>query len=67
MARLCRRCIPGPSSICQPYECIHAECLGGDIDQLSNKRCVIGCFPWRLVGGESCISRIVAFTGFEDA
>ena len=52
---------------CQPYECIHAECLGGDIDQLSNKRCVIGCFPWRLVGGESCISRIVAFTGFEDA
>ncbi len=52
---------------CQPYECIHAECLGGDIDKLSNKRCVIGCFPWRLVGGESCISRIVAFTGFEDA
>jgi arylformamidase len=40
---------------------IHAECLGGDIDLLLNRRCVIGCFPWRLVDGESCISRIVAF------
>ena len=40
---------------------IHAECLGGDIDLLLNQRAVIGCFPWRLVDGESCISRIVAF------
>jgi kynurenine formamidase len=40
---------------------IHAECLGGDIDLLLNQRCTIGCFPWRLVDGESCISRIVAF------
>lgn len=40
---------------------IHAECLGGDIDLLLNRRAVIGCFPWRLVDGESCISRIVAF------
>jgi kynurenine formamidase len=39
---------------------IHAECLGGDIDLLLNQRCIIGCFPWRLVDGESCISRIVA-------
>lgn len=30
---------------CQPYEAIHAECLGGEIDKLSNQRCVIGCFP----------------------
>ena len=51
---------------CQPYEAIHAECLGGQIDELSNKRVVIGCFPWKLVEGESCISRIVAFDGFED-
>ena len=51
---------------CKPYEAIHAECLGGDIDKLSNKRVVIGCFPWRLVEGESCISRIVAFDGFDD-
>ena len=43
------------------HHIIHAECLGGDIDLLLNRRCVIGCFPWRLVDGESCISRIVAF------
>ncbi len=40
---------------------IHAECIGGDIDLLLNRRAVIGCFPWRLVEGESCIARIVAF------
>ena len=27
----------------------------------SNQRATIGCFPWRFVDGESCISRIVAF------
>jgi len=42
---------------------VHAECLGGDIDLLLNRRAVIGCFPWRLVDGESCICRIVAFVG----
>jgi hypothetical protein len=40
---------------------IHAECLGGDIDLLLNRRCTIGAFPWRLVDGESCICRILAF------
>jgi arylformamidase len=40
---------------------IHAECLGGDLDLLLNRRCVIGAFPWRLVDGESCICRILAF------
>ena len=40
---------------------IHAECLGGDMDLLLNQRATIGCFPWRFVDGESCISRIVAF------
>lgn len=44
-----------------PYGIIHAECLGGDIDLLLNQRVTIGCFPWRFVDGESCISRIVAF------
>jgi kynurenine formamidase len=44
-----------------PLNIIHAENLGGDIDKVSNKRMVIGCFPWKFVGGESCISRIVAF------
>ncbi|MGI6684122.1 MAG: cyclase family protein [Bacillota bacterium] len=40
---------------------IHAECVGGEIDKLLNKRTTIGCFPWRLQGGESSICRIVAF------
>ena len=40
---------------------IHAECLGGDIDLLLNRRALIACFPWRFVDGESSISRIVAF------
>ena len=44
-----------------PEHIIHAECLGGDIDLLLNQRATIGCFPWRFVDGESCISRIVAF------
>jgi len=44
-----------------PYDIIHAENLGGDIDKVLNKRLVIGCFPWRFVGGESSICRIVAF------
>ena len=43
------------------HHIIHAECLGGDIDLLLGKRVTIGCFPWRFVDGESCISRIVAF------
>jgi hypothetical protein len=36
-------------------------CVGGDIDLLLNERCIIGCFPWRFVDGESPICRIVAF------
>ncbi len=44
-----------------PYHIIHAECVGGDIDLVLNERVTIGCFPWRFVEGESCISRIVAF------
>ena len=52
---------------CQPYEAIHAECLGGpDRRAVQQARWVIGCFPWKLVGGESCISRIIAFDGFDD-
>ena len=44
---------------------IHAECVGGDLDLLLNQRVTIGCFPWRLVDGESCIARIVAFVDDE--
>lgn len=40
---------------------IHAENLGGDIAQVLNQRCTIGAFPWKFVGGEASICRIVAF------
>jgi kynurenine formamidase len=44
-----------------PHDIIHAENLGGDIDKVLNRRMTIGCFPWRWIGGESSICRIVAF------
>jgi kynurenine formamidase len=43
-----------------PKGLIHAENVGGEIDKLKNKRTWIGCFPWRAIELESCISRIVA-------
>ncbi len=39
----------------------HAENVGGDIDLVLDRRCVIGAFPWKFVGGEASICRIVAF------
>jgi len=44
-----------------PHHIIHAECIGGEVDLLVNQRATIGFFPWRFVGGESCIGRCVAF------
>ena len=44
-----------------PLGIIHAECIGGDLDLLLNKRVQIGFFPWRFVDGESSIGRCVAF------
>ena len=38
---------------------IHAENVGGDIERVLNQRCVIGAFPWRYDGLESCPCRIV--------
>jgi kynurenine formamidase len=46
-------------------EIIHVECIGGQLGELSNKRCVIGCFPWRFKDGESAFCRVVAFEGFD--
>jgi kynurenine formamidase len=43
-----------------PYGIIHAECIGGELDLLLNRRVTIGFFPWRFVDGESCIGRCVA-------
>lgn len=44
-----------------PHKIIHAECIGGDIDLLMNRRVQIGFFPWRFVDGEASIGRCVAF------
>lgn len=44
-----------------PKSIIHAECFGGNIDLLLNRRVQVGFFPWRFVDGESSIGRAVAF------
>lgn len=44
-----------------PQGCIHAENVGGDIDQVLDRRCIIGAFPWKFEGGEACPCRIIAF------
>ena len=49
-----------------PEWIIHAECFGGDIDLLVNRRVQVGFFPWRFVDGESCIGRAVAFVDDEE-
>ena len=43
-----------------PHGIIHAECRGGDIDLLRNRRVTVGFFPWRFVDGESSIGRCAA-------
>lgn len=40
---------------------IIAENIGGEIDRVLNRRCTIGAFPWRFVGGDGSICRIIAF------
>jgi kynurenine formamidase len=49
-----------------PFGIVHAECLGGEIDLLLNRRVTIGMFPWRFVDGESSIARCVAMLDDED-
>jgi hypothetical protein len=44
-----------------PHQIIHAECFGGNIDLLLNRRAQVGFFPWRFVDGEASIGRAVAF------
>jgi arylformamidase len=45
----------------KPDEIIHVENIGGDIDKVLNKRVQIGCFPLKVIGGESSPCRVVAF------
>lgn len=43
-----------------PYGIIHAECIGGDLDLILNRRLTVGFFPWRFVDGEASIGRCAA-------
>jgi kynurenine formamidase len=38
----------------------HVENVGGDIEQVLNRRCLIGAFPIPIVGGEASPCRVVA-------
>lgn len=42
-------------------EIIHVENVGGQINELSNKRVIVGNFPWKFKDGEAAFTRVVAF------
>jgi kynurenine formamidase len=44
-----------------PYEIIHIENAGGEIDRILDQRVTVGCFPWKFLGGEAAFCRFVAF------
>jgi|SRR5215207_2791684 len=44
-----------------PHNIVHAENVGGELASLGTTRCVIGAFPWKFIGGEASICRIIAF------
>ncbi len=49
------------SLFAKPHQIIHVENVGGDIDSVLNRRALIGCFPLKVVDGESSPCRVVAF------
>ena len=42
----------------KPHEIIHVENLGGDIDQVLNRRVLIGCFPLKIIGGSQLLAEL---------
>jgi len=44
-----------------PHLILHAENLGGEIDEAANRRGIIGAFPFKFEDGETAFARIVAF------
>jgi kynurenine formamidase len=45
-----------------PKMILHVENLGGDIEKVLNRRCLIAAFPFKFEGGESAYCRVMAFT-----
>lgn len=43
------------------FNLLHAENVGGDIEKVLDRRAIIGAFPWKYEGLESCPCRIIAF------
>ena len=43
-----------------PHDIIHIENLGGQIDEVLDRKILFGCFPWRFQGGEAALCRAVA-------
>lgn len=39
----------------------HLDLVSGEIGKLASSRVTVGVFPWRFVGGEASICRVVAF------
>ena len=48
-----------------PEGCVHAENVGGDIENVLNTRGIIDAFRWKFEAGEVCPCRILAFLGVE--
>jgi arylformamidase len=44
-----------------PKMMLHVENLGGEIDKVASRRCVIAALPFKFDGGESAYCRVVAF------
>ncbi|MCE4613283.1 MAG: cyclase family protein [Desulfurococcales archaeon] len=43
-----------------PRGVLHVENLGGDVDKVLNRRCIIGCPPFKFQGGEAAYCRCFA-------
>lgn len=46
---------------------LHAENIGGDIELVLGRRCLIGAFPWRYEGLDACPCRIIAILDADGA
>jgi kynurenine formamidase len=49
----------------KPWEIIHVENIGGEIDKVLNKRLILGTFPWKFQYGESAFCRCIAIDEVE--